>query len=70
VAVTKANSKDLLTLTDSACQRRIQSVLQERLPSSRFLGEEDVAPGAKAAAEAAEVLLTKDDQVRLSAGYF
>lgn len=50
---TKSNAKDLLTVTDVACQARIAGILAARVPGSRLLGEEDVAPGAAASAAAA-----------------
>lgn len=53
VQKSKSNEKDLLTATDVACQETIAAILAERVPESSLLGEEDVAPGAEASAEAA-----------------
>eukprot|EP00629_Pelagomonadales_sp_RCC1024_P000829 CAMPEP_0119268490 /NCGR_PEP_ID=MMETSP1329-20130426/6259_1 /TAXON_ID=114041 /ORGANISM="Genus nov. species nov., Strain RCC1024" /LENGTH=310 /DNA_ID=CAMNT_0007268463 /DNA_START=211 /DNA_END=1140 /DNA_ORIENTATION=+ len=58
VEETKANSKDLLTVTDVACQATAADILARRFPDSRLLGEEDVAPGADAAKRAAEAAFT------------
>ena len=59
----KANAKDLLTKTDVACQDVAAAVLARREPTSRLLGEEDVAPGADAARRAAEKAFAADGLV-------
>jgi len=56
VASSKATGKDLLTETDVACQDAIEKELRRRFPAIPMLGEESVAAGAKASAEAASVL--------------
>lgn len=61
IASSKANSKDLLTSTDTACQEKIRSVLSERCPDVAFLGEEDVAAGAEASSAAATNALSDKD---------
>ena len=63
VAQSKANAKDLLTATDVACQAAAAAVLAERVPESRLLGEEDVAPGGDAARRAAEAAFAGDGVV-------
>jgi len=58
IKATKANSKDLLTETDLACQHVIYDVLG-KVKDTRFLGEEDVPSGAAAATAAAKNALTQ-----------
>jgi len=48
----KANSRDLLTLIDPLCEKVIKETIVDTFPTHDFLGEEDVAPGKEASAEA------------------
>lgn len=57
ISASKANSKDLLTSTDVACQEAIREALRGRCPDVEFLGEEDVGPGSKASQVAARSVL-------------
>eukprot|EP00308_Calcidiscus_leptoporus_P024883 CAMPEP_0119398502 /NCGR_PEP_ID=MMETSP1334-20130426/140878_1 /TAXON_ID=127549 /ORGANISM="Calcidiscus leptoporus, Strain RCC1130" /LENGTH=328 /DNA_ID=CAMNT_0007422367 /DNA_START=37 /DNA_END=1023 /DNA_ORIENTATION=- len=52
VIETKAGFADLLTEVDGECQAVIERIVRSRHPTHRFLGEEQVAPGAAAAAAA------------------
>jgi len=60
---TKANAKDLLTTTDPACEAAIISVIRSRFPDHHVLGEESVAPGAAASAEALSSALDQHEFV-------
>lgn len=60
IAASKANSKDLLTSTDVACQEAIREALRARCPDVKFLGEEDVASGSEASRAAALSILGSD----------
>ncbi|KAJ1458965.1 hypothetical protein M885DRAFT_460234 [Pelagophyceae sp. CCMP2097] len=62
VEKSKSNSKDLLTKTDLACQDTIVETLLSQCPGTRVLGEEDVAPGAAAAKQAADAALSQPGQ--------
>lgn len=44
----KTSIKDIVTEYDKACQDRMQSIIEERYPTHKILGEEDVEPGAAA----------------------
>lgn len=52
VRKTKASPRDLLTEVDGAAQSAIEETIKESFPDHAFLGEENVEPGAEAAAEA------------------
>ena len=52
VIKTKQNARDLLTAIDPECQAIIEACVKEDHPTHGFLGEESVAAGAKASAEA------------------
>ena len=52
VIKTKQNTKDLLTAIDPECQAIIEACVAEDHPTHAFLGEESVAAGAAASAEA------------------
>ena len=63
VVKAKANSKDLLTEIDTECQRVIEAHVVAAHPTGTghaFLGEESVAAGAKASAEALEAMAASD----------
>ena len=52
VIKTKAGSKDLLTAVDGECQQAVASIVSAAFPDHSFLGEESVAPGDAASADA------------------
>ena len=52
IVKTKVNTRDLLTKYDKEVQDIICSKIKSNFPNHRILGEEDVAPGADAAAKA------------------
>ena len=52
VTKNKANSRDLLTLIDPLCEKTIKETVEASFPDHNFLGEEDVAPGKEASAQA------------------
>mmetsp|Transcript_26691 Transcript_26691/g.49543 ORF Transcript_26691/g.49543 Transcript_26691/m.49543 type:complete len:341 (-) Transcript_26691:468-1490(-) len=53
----KANSRDLLTLIDPLCEKKIRETVLASFPEHDFLGEEDVPPGKEASAAALDKLL-------------
>jgi len=55
---TKVSSKDLLTEIDPMCQSIIERHVREAFPDHSFLGEESVAPGALASADALTAALS------------
>lgn len=61
VLKTKANPRDLVTEVDGRVQRVIADAVRASFPDHGFLGEEDVAPGSEAAAEATKEALSSDD---------
>ena len=54
---TKAGARDLLTAVDAECQAAIEACVAEDHPTHAFLGEESVAAGAKASAEALDAAM-------------
>ncbi len=48
----KAGDRDVLTEYDTRAQNKIKEIILNAFPSHQFLGEEDVAPGRDAAADA------------------
>lgn len=58
----KANSRDLLTLIDPLCEKTIKETIFESFPEHDFLGEEDVAPGKEASAQALESKLADKEK--------
>lgn len=58
VEKTKATVQDLVTVADKNCQDLIEARLKERFPFADFLGEENVAAGAIASAQALQSFLT------------
>mmetsp|Transcript_19501 Transcript_19501/g.34293 ORF Transcript_19501/g.34293 Transcript_19501/m.34293 type:complete len:413 (+) Transcript_19501:2-1240(+) len=55
----KFNIKDVVTQYDKLAQEVIESIIQERYPNFYFLGEENVAAGARASEEALTLALQK-----------
>lgn len=60
VTKVKANSRDLLTLVDPLCEKTIRDTVLDSFPDHKFLGEEDVPPGAEASAAALTSILSND----------
>ncbi|KAA8495340.1 Inositol monophosphatase 2 [Porphyridium purpureum] len=64
VLKTKYNPKDLLTAVDGECQTILEKRITEAFPDHAILGEESVAPGAQASANAlSEVISAGNDWV-------
>ena len=61
VLQTKASRGDLLTEVDGEVQRIIEAHVQEAFPTHAFLGEESVAAGSKASAEALQEAMAMQD---------
>ena len=62
VVSTKAGAKDLLTEVDTECQRIIEACVATAHPKGHaFLGEESVAAGSKASAEALRAVMAASD---------
>ena len=57
---TKASNKDLLTAIDPLCQQVIADQVQRAFPSHAFLGEESVAAGDAASAQALEEIMAAE----------
>ena len=55
----KSNVRDMVTASDVACQKTIKEVILEAFPDHGFLGEEDVAAGSEASADALKAALAK-----------
>ncbi|CAI5740679.1 unnamed protein product [Hyaloperonospora brassicae] len=60
VEKTKSGKDDLVTVVDKQCQDMVFARIQASFPSHECLGEEDVAPGSAAAAQALEALVSKE----------
>ena len=60
VTKVKDNSRDLLTLVDPLCEKTIRDTVLDSFPAHKFLGEEDVPPGAEASAAALTSILSDD----------
>ncbi len=56
----KVNIKDIVTKYDKEAQDALESIIRSEFPLHSFLGEEDVAAGGDASAEALENALDKD----------
>lgn len=52
--IVKANAYDLVTEVDKACEEIVRRYVQEQFPDHQILGEEGVAPGSEASAQAVE----------------
>uniref|UniRef100_M4BY87 Inositol-1-monophosphatase n=1 Tax=Hyaloperonospora arabidopsidis (strain Emoy2) TaxID=559515 RepID=M4BY87_HYAAE len=60
VEKTKSCKDDLVTVVDQQCQDLVFALIQESFPSHEFLGEENVAPGSEASAQALQNLVSKE----------
>jgi len=60
VLKSKANSRDLLTIIDPLCEKKIRETVSATFPSHDFLGEEDVPPGKEASAAAIDAKLANN----------
>ncbi|KAJ1438182.1 inositol-phosphate phosphatase [Ochromonadaceae sp. CCMP2298] len=56
----KIGSRDIVTEVDKRAQDLIQQVIHQAFPDHVFLGEEDVAPGAEASAQAVSRLANEE----------
>jgi myo-inositol-1(or 4)-monophosphatase len=61
VMKTKASRGDLLTAVDPEVQRLIEEAVKEAHPTHAFLGEESVASGAQASADAIDAAMSASD---------
>lgn len=52
--IVKANAYDLVTEVDKACEEIVRRHVGEQFPQHQILGEEGVAPGSEASAQAVE----------------
>lgn len=60
VEKTKASKDDLVTVVDKQCQELVFETIQQAFPSHELLGEESVAPGSEASAQALRALSSKE----------
>lgn len=60
VEKTKASKDDLVTIVDKQCQELVFETIQAAFPSHEMLGEESVAPGSEASAQALQALASKE----------
>ena len=58
-AALKTNVKDIVTLYDKQAQEAVEAIIRQAYPEHAFLGEEDVAPGAAASAQAMKEALAR-----------
>lgn len=57
---TKSSRSDLVTDVDPACEKMIKETILQAFPTHQILGEESVAPGADASAEAVDEVAEAD----------
>lgn len=60
VEKTKSSKDDLVTVVDKQCQDLVFATIKRSFPTHELLGEENVAPGSEASAQALRDLVSKE----------